>query len=257
MEIKPTSTSNHPNLIMINKLAKLLPLLVIAFAVPTLAASNYTSPDHAHRQIVAGHMAKHLGDLNLTPEQKTKMQQLRTATRSRLDAVLTPEQRQKIQQTKGQRPAKKQGEYGANLTADQKAKIKAIRQASRDRQQAILTPAQQAQLGQGGENRGKGRWAKLNLTPEQKTKMQQLRAETRAQMDAIRTPEQQQQAKTRREWHRGMKDTWKGLNLTADQKAEMKAIRSSSEQQFNAILTPAQQAQHQAHHHRGGRHHRM
>jgi periplasmic protein CpxP/Spy len=252
-------------MMMINKLAKLLPLLAIVVAVPTFAASNYHRAQSQNVDYMAnGPMGRHLESLNLTPEQKTKMQQLRDATKAKMDAVFTPEQRQKFAEIKAQRQANKPNKAAWNLTADQKAKLKAIRQANMEQVKAILTPEQQAQLRQGddkkhdGEHFGgrgghMGRLDKLNLTAEQKTKLEQLRANTRTQMDTVFTPEQRQQAKLRQDQRRAMGDKWQSLNLTADQKAKLKEIRQSSKAQFEAILTPEQQQQaKQKHHGHGG-----
>ena len=100
--------------------------------------------------------------LNFTPEQKTKIQQLRQSTRTQIETLLTPEQLPKFQQIESQRQAKFSGENGLsmrdrrqsmrdswkslNLTADQKTKMKAIRQASKEQFKAILTPEQQAKF---------------------------------------------------------------------------------------------------------------
>jgi Spy/CpxP family protein refolding chaperone len=245
MEIKHSSTSNHPNPTMLNKVAKLLPLLALMIAAPSFAAGDYSSHSHRHGQIAAGEMGRHMDDLNLTPEQKTKVEALRAATKTQMDAVFTPEQRQQRDQMKAQRQARPKGEQGMNLTADQKAKIKAIRDANKEQFKAILTPAQQAQMAQGGGGWGKG--DKLNLTPDQKAKMEQLRASAKTQMDAILTPAQQQQAKAHQDRRQAMGGNWKGMNLTADQQAKIKTIRESSDRQLDAILTPEQQVKRKAH----------
>gem|GEM_PF-563802 len=230
------SKSNiHPNPQMKNYLVKLLPLMAIAIAAPAVAQSQYFSPNSSTR-IAAGQMGRYRDNLNLSADQKTKMQQLRTSERTQIDAVLTPTQRQQLTQLKAQRQANR-GNKGRNLTADQQAKLKAIRESNRAQLNAILTPAQQAQLAQGG-GRGKGGMARLNLTLEQTAKMQQLRASARSQMDTILTPAQQQQSKARRQ---AMGNTWNSLNLTADQQAKIKTIRQSSQQQLKTILTPEQQ----------------
>jgi periplasmic protein CpxP/Spy len=252
-------------MMMINKLAKLLPLLAIVMAVPTFAASNYHSAQPQNVDYIAKGLAgRHLKGLNLTPEQKTKMQQLRDATKAQMDAVFTPEQRQKLAQIKAQRQANRPGKGGWNLTADQKSKLKAIRQSNREQLKAILTPDQQAQLRQGGNQKPHGRrsggndirmnrFDKLNLTADQKTKLDQLQVTTRTQMNEVFTPEQRQQAKLRQDQRRAMGDTWKSLNLTADQQAKLKEIRQSNKAQFEAILTPEQQQQvKQKRHGRGG-----
>jgi periplasmic protein CpxP/Spy len=247
MEIKHTSIPNHSNPTMLNKLAKLIPLFALVIATPSFAAANYSSHNHTHGQIAASETGR-MGKLNLTPAQKTKVEQLRASTRSQIDAVFTPAQRQQREQIHSQRQANQQGENGSNLTADQKAKLKAIREANKEQFKAILTPAQQAQMTQGG---GWGKGNKLNLTSEQKTKMEQLRASARSQMDAVLTPAQQQQSQACRDRRQAMRNSWKSMNLTADQQAKIKAIRESSEQQLNTILTPAQQTQRKAHKHGG------
>jgi periplasmic protein CpxP/Spy len=246
MEIEHIFKLNHPNPTMRNKLVKLLPLIILAIATPSLAAGKHSSHHRSHGDIAVGEMGRNLSNLNLTAEQKTKMAQLRAATKTQIDAVLTPAQRQQREQITAQRQANRQGENGLNLTADQQAKLKAIRDANKAQFKAILTPAQQAQIAQGGGWK-RGGIDKLNLTAEQKTKMEQLRASARSQMDAILTPAQQQQANARRERRQSMVDSWKSLNLTAEQKAKIGTIRESSQQQFNAILTPEQQTKLRSH----------
>lgn len=83
--------------------------------------------------------------LNLTPDQKVKMVQLRASARDRLKAVLTPEQQQQATARYERRQAMRAGWKSLNLTADQKLKIRTIRQASRQQLDAILTPEQQSQ----------------------------------------------------------------------------------------------------------------
>ena len=243
MEIKHSSKPNYPTPTMLNKVAKLLPLLALMIAAPSFAAGNYSSHNHARGQIAAGGMGQRMDNLNLTPEQKTKVEALRAATKTQMDAVFTPEQRQQRDQMKAQRQARPAGEQSMNFTADQKAKIKTIREASKEQFKAILTPAQQAEMAQGG---GWGKGDKLNLTTDQKAKMEQLRASVKTQMDAVLTPAQQQQAQARQDRRKAMGGNGKGMNLTADQRAKIKAIRESSDRQLDAILTPEQQAKRKA-----------
>ncbi len=269
-----TSQSNTPQfkspsftMMMINKLAKLLPLLAIVVAVPTFAANNYHQAQRQHVGYTPGsigfgqHMGRHLAGLNLTAEQQAKVQQLHNATKAKMDAVFTPEQRQKLAEIKAQRQANQPAAW--NLTADQKSKLKAIRQANMEQVQAILTPEQQAQLRQGGKPDGQhfgrpgghmARLNQLNLTADQKSKLDQLRSTTQTQLDAVLTPAQRQQAKFRQEQWREMGDKWQSLNLTADQQAKLKEIRRSSKAQFEAILTPEQQQQAKQKHHGHGGH---
>ncbi len=227
--------------------------MAIVIATPAFAQSRSFGHSAAPHQIAAGEMGRHMGDLNLSADQKTKMLQLRTSERAQIEAILTPTQRQQFARLKAQRQANRQQRQGMNLTADQKVKLKAIRQNNQQQFKAILTPAQQAQLGQGGRGWGKrGSMTQLNLTPEQKAKMEQLRASARSQMAAILTPEQQQQAQARQDRRRAMGNNWKSLNLTADQQAKIQAIRQASDRQLNTILTPEQQTKLKSHHHGRG-----
>jgi Spy/CpxP family protein refolding chaperone len=255
MEISKTSERKPPKPTMKNQLVKLLPLLTIAIAAPVFAAPNYFNHNHntPHGQIANREMGRRADRLNLTSAQKTKIEQLRAATRSQMDAVLTLEQRQKFAQINARRQARQQGAKGMNLTSAQKTKLKALRAANQAEYQAILTPTQQAQLTQGGGWRRGGSMARLNLTPDQKAKIQQLRASARSQRDAVLTPAQQQQAKANHQQHQAMGNTW-NLNLTPEQQAQINRIRQANEQQLNAILTPEQQAKRQSHHRHGGRH---
>jgi periplasmic protein CpxP/Spy len=173
--------------------------------------------------------------LDLTTEQKTKMQQLRQSTRTKIEGVLNAEQRQKFQQIYSQRQANKSSRQGLNLTTEQKTQIQAIRQANRAQFQALLTPAQKTQIQQGG-------FSSITLTAEQKAKMAQLRAESRTRMEAILTPTQQQQAKTLLNRRQDMLTAWQSLDLTTEQRTQIRAIRQASQEQFKAILTPEQQS---------------
>ena len=93
---------------MLEKVATLLPLLALIIVTPSFAAGNSPSHSHRHGQIAAGEMGRHMDDLNLTPEQKTKVEALRAATKTQMDAVFTPEQRQQREQMKAQRQANQQ-----------------------------------------------------------------------------------------------------------------------------------------------------
>jgi periplasmic protein CpxP/Spy len=92
--------------------------------------------------------------LNLTADQKAKMEQLRAASRTQMEAILTPAQQQQAKAWKEQREAMGGKWQSLNLTADQKAKMKAIRQASEAQFKTILTPEQQTKLKAGHRGRG-------------------------------------------------------------------------------------------------------
>ena len=94
--------------------------------------------------------------LNLTTEQKAKMEQLRASAKTQMDAVLTPAQQQQVKARQDRRQAMGGNWKGMTLTADQQAKIKAIRESSDRELDAILTPEQQAKRKAGRQ----GGWQK-------------------------------------------------------------------------------------------------
>ncbi len=228
--------SSHPNPTMNNQLAKrLLPAIALILSIPTLAAIVEARPHKGFGRISESGFGRQTEQLDLTAEQKTKMEQLQQSTRSQIEAILTPEQRQKFQQFASERQSNTGDRSALNLTAEQKIQLQTIRQQQMAQFRAVLTPEQQAQLQQGGMKT-------LELTAEQKTKMQQLKTATRAQMEAVLTPAQQQQAKAIQSRRQTRGENWQSLNLTTDQKTKIKAIRQSSQAQFKSILTPEQQS---------------
>lgn len=234
-----------------NKFTKLIPVLSILLAIPTFAvvanAKHHNRLSMGNGERIADVGMKRMDNLNLSAEQKTKIEQLKTNTRTQIEAVLTPEQRQKFTAMKNDRSNMRDGWESLNLTADQKSKIQAIRQNNRQQLQAILTPAQQSQIkekrGNWRKNASGERLERLNLTADQKTKIEQLKTSTRTQMEAVLTAEQRQKVSAMMNGSGEMRGNWKSLNLTSDQKSRLNAIRQKTQEQFNAILTPEQQSQ--------------
>ena len=91
--------------------------------------------------------------LNLTSEQKAKMEQLRASARTQMDAILTPAQQQQAKARQERRQAMG-NTWNLNLTTEQQAKIKTIRQSSAQQLNAILTPEQQTKLKSSKRDRG-------------------------------------------------------------------------------------------------------
>ncbi len=147
--------------------------------------------------------------LNLTDDQRTKVQSILQNERSQVQAVRN----------------------NTSLTDEQKKQqIHDLRNTDHQQLLAILTPEQQAQLKQlHAERNGRGAAFKagrgfqaLNLTDQQKQQLQPVFQSTRQQMQALRS------------------DT----TLTPEQKHEkMKAIRQNEMTQLKSILTPEQQQQ--------------
>jgi hypothetical protein len=191
--------------------------------------------------------------LDLTTEQKQKIEQLQESKFEDINTVLTPEQNQAFQQMQIQRTSVPQGINAINLSADQKNELRTIRQANIQQLKLILTLEQSTKLEQiSGLDKGisilflRGFRNKLmgemNFSSEQKTKIKHLLIADRQQVDTVLTKEQQQKTIAMQRRNKEIDRGWKQLNLTASQKAEMKAIRDAKKQELNIILTPDQQA---------------
>jgi hypothetical protein len=99
----------------VNKLAKSLSILSILLTIPTIAFVVHANPDHVRGQIADARMER--GEkLQLTPEQKTKMEQLRKSVNTQIEQVLTPEQLPKFKQIESQRQARHQARETLNLS---------------------------------------------------------------------------------------------------------------------------------------------
>ncbi len=123
----------------------LLPaLLGLVLAAPVITAP----PAQAEVELAQQTTRKGpLADLNLTPEQQQRMQQIRQNARTQMQQVLTPEQRQQLSQLQGQSPEQRRTSVkNLNLTDAQKQQMKQIRTSTRQQIEAILTPEQRQQL---------------------------------------------------------------------------------------------------------------
>jgi len=114
-----------------------------------------------------GRRGQFLQSLNLTPEQKTKMQAIRQDARTKMQAV----------------------KNNAALSQDEKiTQMRAIRQSVREQMQQVLTPEQQKQIQQRFQQ---GPAQKLNLTDAQKAQLKSIRDKAMEQFRGMLTPEQQ------------------------------------------------------------------
>ena len=115
-------------------------LAVMFAAAPIIPGFNnaaVASPTHAGKW--HGAMEK----LNLTPDQRAQIKQIRQSAKQQIDAILTPEQKTQRQQARQQHT-----KPPMNLSADQKAQIKQIHESTESQINAVLTPQQQQELQQ-------------------------------------------------------------------------------------------------------------
>jgi Spy/CpxP family protein refolding chaperone len=133
---------------MVNKLATLLPLLLIITATPTLAnginnnrqvqIAENPPAQKPENSPVQKPSENNQTEISITPAQKAKLDKIVSSSVTKIKAVLTPAQ---LQSLNG-------GETLATLklTASQQAKIKAIQQANDQQVLSILTPEQKAKI---------------------------------------------------------------------------------------------------------------
>ncbi len=84
--------------------------------------------------------------LNLTDEQKTKMQQIKETARADMEKILTPAQLQQLEAAKASGQKKRGVWRTLNLTDAQKADMKKVRESKKVEIEAILTDEQKATM---------------------------------------------------------------------------------------------------------------
>lgn len=151
---------------------KPLSLLVGALAL-TLSATPFAV--HAQTNSASAPVVAQAGkkgpweSLGLSNQQKARIQQIMSNSRTQVEAVFTPEQKAKLeaarqarqaQRQQGQRPQAGEGRKimaELNLTDAQKTRIRSIRESTKQQIEAILTPEQRAKL-QELEANARQRW---------------------------------------------------------------------------------------------------
>ena len=120
-------------------------------------------------------------DQTLSAEQKqSKLKELRSSTRGQMKSILTPEQQQIVAEHRAERQAKFAAKLG--LTAEQQAKLKDLFRSSREQRIAVLSNA--------------------SITNDQKlAQLKQLREDRKAQLATILTPDQLQKFRQMRRGH--------------------------------------------------------
>jgi Spy/CpxP family protein refolding chaperone len=178
--------------------------------------------------------------IQLTANQKAKMEAIETEAKAKINAIYTAEQRSTMTEA---RNARKE----IQLTTEQKQKLTQLRTDYRKDLKAILTPEQQQQLSQkrgndsnnyqGGRHgnsverlKAKG----ITLTATQESQLTELNSKYKAAMTSVYTPAQQEASQA-------AKDKWKSMQLTTSQREQIKAIRKEAWQAKKNVLTPEQQ----------------
>jgi outer membrane protein assembly factor BamB len=164
--------------------------------------------------------------LNLTDEQKKRMEELQKEVDGKVDKILTDEQKKQLKEMReapgGFRGFPQPGRIFSsflqeqlNLTAEQKKQVTELQKGVDGKLDKILADAQRKQLKAMRENFGRGLGGflgflqpnqvlspflqeRLNLTAEQKKQLQELQKEVDGQVDKILTDAQKKQLKETR-----------------------------------------------------------
>jgi periplasmic protein CpxP/Spy len=204
-----------------------------------LIAAPLTMTHFAHAQGAGpGGPGHHFDQLNLTEEQSTQIEAIRTDAHSQMQAILTPEQQAATEGEEGRHAWR-----SLDLSEEQRSQMQTIREASKAKIDALLTAEQRQQLAQMHAERGErgsqgGHFEQLNLTEEQSTQIEAIHTDAHSQMQAILTPEQQ--AATAGE---SGPRAWRSLDLSEEQRSQMQAIRDASKEKIDALLTDEQRQQ--------------
>lgn len=221
--------------------------LILALSIGA-AQAQQTNPGKAEGQKKEhrGHHGDHKGGgfekLNLSADQKAKMQSLREEFKKESEALKAQENTLTAAQMKEKRKAlheKHQAQMQAILTKEQKEQIaqfkaehKGAAQARKGNKGRFDSTARGAregfrgQRGPGGE-RGAEFAKELNLTADQQTRMQQIRTDFRSKMEAVRnnsTLTQEQKRTQFQELAKAQQEQLKSV-LTKEQIEKMQSLR--------------------------------
>jgi Spy/CpxP family protein refolding chaperone len=192
--------------------------------------------------------------IQLTAEQKAKIEAIEADAKTKITAIYTTEQRATMTEA---RNAKKE----IQLTAEQKQKLIQLRTDFRKDLKAILTTEQQQQFSKKGRNHhnnnASGRHGRhygnsveslkakgIVLTATQESQLNDLNSKYKAAMNGIYTPAQQSASQA-------AKAKWQSVQLTASQREQITTIRKAAWQAKKNVLTPEQQQKLPQHWNRG------
>jgi Spy/CpxP family protein refolding chaperone len=213
--------------------------LILALSIGAAQAQQSNQgKGEGHKKEHRGHQGDHKGGgfekLNLSADQKAKMQSLKEEFKKESEALKAQENTLTAAQMKEKRKAlheKHQAQMQAILTKEQKDQVaqmktehKGAAHARKGEKSRFDSSARgnrdgfRGQKGAGGE-RGAEFAKELNLTADQKTRMQQIRTDFRSKMEAVRN----------------------NSALTQEQKrTQFQALSKAQQEQMKSILTKEQ-----------------
>lgn len=134
---------------------KFIPILAGAIAL-TLTTGGFAvqaAPAHSPSLQAQAKEPRGLERLGLTEEQKAKMTEIRSNTRSQIEAVLTPAQKEQLQTAMQSGQKRRETMAALNLTPEQQNQMRQIRESAKSQFEAVLTPEQRQQLEQLHQNK--------------------------------------------------------------------------------------------------------
>ncbi|HEY9639855.1 MAG TPA: Spy/CpxP family protein refolding chaperone, partial [Coleofasciculaceae cyanobacterium] len=245
----------HSHLTPLNKMKfNFKTSLVCGAVIGAIALIPFMAKAQSPSTSQGGRLQHAMEQLNLSPDQKSQLSQIRQSTRTQLENLLTAEQQQQLQAALAQGEPLPAAIASLNLTAAQRTQAEEILKASHDQVQTILTPEQQQQLRELRQSHRAGRHGllgemppelaqRLNLTEDQQAQLKQIRENTRNQVENVLTAEQQQQLQAAIAQGQERPEAFRALNLTEAQRIQRHDILKAARQQAKAVLTAEQQQQ--------------
>lgn len=120
--------------------------LLLSGAIALVLVAAPVLPAFSQTPSMTPKMEKWGRQLDLSTEQRAKMQQIRESAQAQIQAILTDEQKARWQAIKQQGRQMRQEMAGLNLTNEQKATIRTIRQTAKQQMEAVLTPEQRQKM---------------------------------------------------------------------------------------------------------------
>jgi periplasmic protein CpxP/Spy len=120
---------------------RLLHTGVFVFAIATTPLSLQAQPPNQASQDFPA-----LAGIDLTPQQRDQLGQIRQDSRTQIGSILTPEQKNQLQASPPKGNDFKSALSGLNLSPEQKNKLKEVEQSAREKVKALLTPEQKQKI---------------------------------------------------------------------------------------------------------------
>jgi periplasmic protein CpxP/Spy len=114
---------------------------IVVFAIATTPLSIQAQPQNQANQDFPA-----LAGIDLTPQQKDQLGQIRKDSRAQIASILTPEQTSQLKASLQQGSDLKKSLSGMNLSPEQESKLKEVQRSTREKVQALLTPEQKRQI---------------------------------------------------------------------------------------------------------------